>query len=51
MTRDDLISYPIQLRPNVWAHLYLPPRITREDVARMVRMLEQLPARDLGDAA
>ena len=41
--RDGLICYPLQLRLNLWVFLYLPPAMSRDDVARLVRMLEQLP--------
>lgn len=41
--REGLVCYPLQLRLGLWIFLYLPPRMTREDVERIVSMLEQLP--------
>ena len=39
---EGLIHYPLQLRPGVFVFLYLPPRLTREDVERLVQYLEML---------
>lgn len=39
---DTYISYPFPLSSGETARLYLPPSITRKDVARIIKMVEAL---------
>ena len=39
---DNLVHYPFQLRPGLFVFLYLPVRITRDDVARIAEYLRTI---------
>ena len=52
---DTYISYPFPLSSGKTARLYLPPSITRKDVARIIKMfealaLEETPLRSNGES-
>lgn len=48
MNREGLVDYPFPLRENCIAHLYLPARLSLNDVERISRYMRSLVLEETG---